>query len=553
MTDEKSVAGLTSEQATEQSSRREEREVRVRDEMGKKGKKSEKGNDPKPVEEPEPDEEERELLERELLINHLKLRLGATQTRGDELESENKDLHEEVDTQRSKLEDITQFLTKEIKEKETVITDLEQKVSDLEQTIENLKTDSRDEIGRLEEEKDQEIHELNAKINEYEDQLKNLKEFQERKNALEEELGELKTLVQRERKKHESKINDLERKAVQDKDKLKKEWQIKIKETRSNMMKLTDDHLKATTKRTIMENQQYYSELAYQSRQTEKLLQKNETLLSENSGFKRRIELSVQTEDELAKKCNVYQNTVKSLYSKMVKETARRKEAEDLVHKLSQQLKEYEGENSTLKTEMIGKEDMLHTTKVHLENKIEEMEEYRMTRNELEAFLVASLEDCKKVAEGEVAPEDGEMAAIPDRIKDYNAQQRQKLLQDILQKLDAEYEGGRGLRTSSTARSGSNIYMPSLSSSRPYSSNLQFLDGVISGNEAGDIFNVTSAQDKAAKSTVGIQTSALFTPEVEFFRQTIKGQERKWGNLAETLPLTHKDTRTYLRKAKAES
>ena len=68
-----------------------------------------------------------------------------------------------------------------------------------------------------------------------------------------------------------------------------------------------------------------------------------------------------------------------------------------------------------------------------------------------------------------------------------------------------------------------------------------------------DIFNVTSAQDKAAKSTVGIQTSALFTPEVEFFRQTIKGQERKWGNLAETLPLTHKDTRTYLRKAKAES
>ena len=27
--------------------------------MGKKGKKSEKGNDPKPVEEPEPDEEER--------------------------------------------------------------------------------------------------------------------------------------------------------------------------------------------------------------------------------------------------------------------------------------------------------------------------------------------------------------------------------------------------------------------------------------------------------------------------------------------------------------
>ncbi|QDZ19972.1 hypothetical protein HOP50_03g24900 [Chloropicon primus] len=521
--------------------------------MGKKGKGKGKGDDgPKPIEEPEPDEEERELLERELLINHLKLRLGATQTRGDELESENKDLHEEVGTQRSKLEDITQYLNKEIKEKETVINELEQKVSNLEQTIENLKSDSKDEIGRLEEEKENEIQELNAKINEYEDQLKNLKEFQERKNALEEELGELKTLVQKERKKHDSRINDLERKAVQDKDKLKKEWQIKLKETRSNMMKLTDDHLKATTKRTIMENQQYYSELAYQSRQTEKLLQKNELLLSENAGFKRRIELSVQTEDELAKKCNVYQNTVKSLYSKVVKETARRKEAEKLVQKLSVNLKDHETENSTLKSAVEENEDLLETVKHNLDNKVEEIKDYLRSRNELEAFLVASLEDCRRAAEGEMAEED-EKAPLPARIVDYNAQQRQNLLQDILQKLDAEYEGGRGLQTSSTARSGSNnIYMPSLSSSRPYSSNLQFLDGVIDGNEAGDIFNVTGAPDKSAKSTVGIQTSALFTPEVEFFRQTIKGRERKWGEMAQSLPLTHRDTRTFLRKAKPQ-
>ncbi len=41
------------------------------------------------------------------------------------------------------------------------------------------------------------------------------------------------------------------------------------------MMKLTDNQLEMTTKRTIMENEQMSVELSYQSRQTEKLLNKN--------------------------------------------------------------------------------------------------------------------------------------------------------------------------------------------------------------------------------------------------------------------------------------
>lgn len=62
---------------------------------------------------------------------------------------------------------------------------------------------------------------------------------------------------------------------------------LKIKETKANMMKLTDNQLETTTKRTIMENEQMSSELAYQSRQTEKLLQKNLKLLEDNAALKR--------------------------------------------------------------------------------------------------------------------------------------------------------------------------------------------------------------------------------------------------------------------------
>lgn len=43
-----------------------------------------------------------------------------------------------------------------------------------------------------------------------------------------------------------------------------------------------DNQLEMTTKRTIMENEQMSIELAYQSRQTEKLLSKNNVLIEEN-------------------------------------------------------------------------------------------------------------------------------------------------------------------------------------------------------------------------------------------------------------------------------
>ena len=53
------------------------------------------------------------------------------------------------------------------------------------------------------------------------------------------------------------------------------------------MEKLTDNQLETTTKRTIMENEQMASELAYQSRQTENLLTKNKKLLEDNLSLKR--------------------------------------------------------------------------------------------------------------------------------------------------------------------------------------------------------------------------------------------------------------------------
>ena len=91
----------------------------------------------------------------------------------------------------------------------------------------------------------------------------------------------------------------------------------KIKETKAQMMKLTDNQLEVTTKRTIMENEQMSTELAYQSRQTERLLEKNRELLEEAGDLRRQVDLYKQTEMELAKRNHVYQKTIKTLLGKL--------------------------------------------------------------------------------------------------------------------------------------------------------------------------------------------------------------------------------------------
>lgn len=521
--------------------------------MGKKGAKKKEAEDKsKPIEEPEPDDEQRELVERELLISHLKLRLGTTQIRGNELESENKDLHTEVDTQKSKLKDINEFLTNEIKAKEKLIDDLEQQLKDLEAACEKLKADHKDELAQLEAKKDEEIDALQGKIVEYEDQLKNLKEFQEKKNALEEELNELRSLLHKERKERESQINELERRVVQDKDRLKKEMSIKVKETRSNMMKLTDDHLKATTKRTIMENQQFYSELAYQSRQTEKLLQKNETLLSENADYKRKLELSMQTEADLVKKNSVYQKTIKLLHSKLQEVEAKKSEAEQRSTKLATSMSDLERVHEDVSAKLNEMTFKADDATYEVEKKSKEFEDYKMTRHELEMFLITSLDEVKKQMEVDASESrDIESSFLPESIKDYTAQQKETLLMELLAKLDGEYDGGRGIRTSSSIRSAANVYMPALSSrgGRPYSSNVHVIDGVL---ETGLVSERQDFEKTTKSSNVGIQTADLFTPEMEFFRENIRNKERPWGKTSKTLPLTHMDARTFLRKAEGD-
>jgi hypothetical protein len=160
---------------------------------------------------------------------------------------------------------------------------------------------------------------------------KSLRDFREHKRELEASLELSKKMIESERKEHTRRINDLERRNVSEKERLKKEMLRKIKETKLSLLAMTEDQLHTTTKRTIMENEQMTIELQYQSRETERLVDKNDTLRRENASLRRELELQKTTEKILATRTHFFQKLIKKLSAQLkfhestIRELERRK------------------------------------------------------------------------------------------------------------------------------------------------------------------------------------------------------------------------------------
>ena len=169
---------------------------------------------------------------------------------------------------------------------------------------------------------------LAREVGRYEKELGDLNVFISKKNELEKELEETRAELLQERRKHEQIIGELERKTVQEKERLRREMEHKIQEAKEAFMRLTDDQLEATTKRTMKENEQMAAELAYQSRETERLLLRNSKLVEENRGVRRELALHRQTEAEMARRNHAYLRTIRGLLAKLKALDTRRRELE---------------------------------------------------------------------------------------------------------------------------------------------------------------------------------------------------------------------------------
>ncbi|DBA92593.1 hypothetical protein WJX77_006764 [Trebouxia sp. C0004] len=283
---------------------------------------------------------EKEFVEKELIISFLKTRLSRHQERGEVLLVENARLGQDLETQKLNLADINEFLTSELDKTSAKLIQLEDKAGTMQQRLDDLMENHVKEMVEMEKAHSEVLEERNSTIHDMEKKVKTSQQFLEQKDSMDSALQQLQHTLEHERKKHQQDIGDLERQHVQDKDAWKKNTVAQLKETRERMQKLSENQLETLTKRTILENEAMAAELKYQSRQVEMMVVKNQALLTEKAELRRQGQLAEQTEQELAKKSQVFQKTIKNLLSKMMEENESKKERDEDMQESSHQLAE---------------------------------------------------------------------------------------------------------------------------------------------------------------------------------------------------------------------
>jgi len=258
---------------------------------------------------------ERQYLDNELSL--LKTKVG--QYRSNELKQteELKVVDDRLQSELSNQREIFMYLNGELAKKTDEILELHERVQALSdeserQTLEHEnKLLAQKDAFQLQHAR---LQEDNLKLK---TDLDKVNKYIAEKDEMMEKLAFAERQLEEEGKAHARAIADLERKHVQEKDRLKKEMLHKLRETKANLLKLTDNQLDTTTKRTIAENEQMSSELAWQSKETEKLIKKNNQLVAEIGSLKLELSLNRQTESEMAKKVNAYQKTIQALMNKL--------------------------------------------------------------------------------------------------------------------------------------------------------------------------------------------------------------------------------------------
>lgn len=367
---------------------------------------------------------------------------------------------------------------------------------------------------------------------------------------LEQKLADLTDLLEKERAENEEKISELERKHVQEKDRLTKEMAQKIKETKANMMKLTDNQLETTTKRTIIENEQMASELAYQSRQTEKLMKQNQHLLAEHASMRRSAELSKQTETELAKRNHVYQKTIRNLLARLKAQDEGLKADSQNLLKADEDIDDLEARYYDLEKQLAQTSADHESLRAEHARKGEQLENLMASQDEAVHFLVACLQDVKRqivtvvdgvggggaggaAASGGVGPD---LVMLPGRLEELSLEQRERALGYLLERMhsfmNSKHQSLLGI---GRAQHDSGLVLPPIAST------------VTDAAAARAALRASVPANATTVRTTGCQTSES-APGRGSLALLLSDKGKPWGSAATSMNRSQRNADTYLRR-----
>eukprot|EP01135_Chromosphaera_perkinsii_P005443 Nk52_evm1s351 gene=Nk52_evmTU1s351 len=272
-------------------------------------------------------------------VKDLVAKLERYQQKCDVLSAENIELNERVTKETIDHHDIVKYLNDQIDSRGAEIKDLNMKLVELETTADKTKDDFELQLSELKDSTTETIEQLSEKNRIMEKKLNDLEEFRKQKEEIQQYIEKLKTTIENKKAKYHETIGEMEKKAVQDRDRLKKEMLKKVNEVVANFRKISDKQMAETTKRTIRENITINGQLTKMSKKTVELIHENDQLTEKLKAADQKIEILQQCEKDMAKK-----NKANVKISSMLVEKAKSHEDENNMLRAEKERETFEWE-----------------------------------------------------------------------------------------------------------------------------------------------------------------------------------------------------------------
>ncbi|XP_065830196.1 cilia- and flagella-associated protein 157-like [Oscarella lobularis] len=249
-------------------------------------------------------------------IRDLETRVTRYQRKCDELELKNETLQTDADRLEGEKRDMHRFFSQQLEDRNDSVSDLHEKFMALQEERVAERDQYEVKIQTLRASNQAEKDQLSSEVTILQGKLNSVEEFVHQKDELETRLAELEREIESKEKRHQEILNDLERKAVQDKNRLKKEMEARLNDVAAEFRRVSNQQMADTTKRTIIENVAVSSQLSKMSDKMDELIRENDELKKKVKVQAREMQLLDYNQKEFAKKHVNSQKIVQMITSK---------------------------------------------------------------------------------------------------------------------------------------------------------------------------------------------------------------------------------------------
>uniref|UniRef100_A0A674K9F8 Cilia- and flagella-associated protein 157 n=1 Tax=Terrapene triunguis TaxID=2587831 RepID=A0A674K9F8_9SAUR len=226
---------------------------------------------------------------------------GRYQRKWDELQVNETLFRVEYDQMANDNKEIVAFLKKTLNQRVDEIADLNDQLLSLQQAKESEKDAFEAQLAQVRHEFQETKDQLTSENMLLSGKLAALEEFRIQKDELMGKFAALEEQLKKQEDDHKEYIYNLERKAVLDKDRLKKEMMQRVNVVAAEFRKVSNSQMAETTKRTIRENVAINVQLAKMSDRSYDLIQENDMLKEAQAEMQKQLEMLEHNEKQMAK------------------------------------------------------------------------------------------------------------------------------------------------------------------------------------------------------------------------------------------------------------